>query len=97
VESQKVKVLTGKSNKVHNIEKACSKHCNPKGYAVLLNFGENFNSVLALSEIAKTVTPRDTVGAFISLENNQSKIVKRSFPGFNRNWDGIVEPKIDRM
>jgi len=37
------------------------------------------------------------VAAFIALEHNRSKIVQRNFPEFNRNWDGIVEPKIEKM
>lgn len=35
--------MQGRSNKVHNIEQAATKHCHPKSYAVLLNFGDEFN------------------------------------------------------
>ena len=93
----KVKIVNGNTNKLHNIEKACTRHCNPKGYAVLLNFGENFNSVEALSEIAKAVSPRDSVAAFIALEHEGKKLTVSNFPGFNRNYDAIVEPNIEKM
>ena len=38
------KIFNGKFNTVHNIEKASTKHCDPKGFAILLNYGEFFNS-----------------------------------------------------
>ena len=37
------------SNRVHNIEKTVAKYCPHKGYAVLLNKGDKFVSVDALS------------------------------------------------
>jgi len=46
--SSKVQLMAGRSTKVHNIEQACTKHCDPKGYAVLFNFGDTFNSPKAL-------------------------------------------------
>ena len=52
---------------MRNIEKAVTKVCSPKGYAVLLHFGDKFNRVDALSEIAKTVEDRQVVGAGIGL------------------------------
>ncbi len=48
ITDKRIVVMEAKSNKVHNIEKAVAKYCQPKGYAVILNAGETFNSDSAL-------------------------------------------------
>jgi len=63
-------LIRGFPNKVQNIEKAVAKHCPHRGYAVILNKGENFNSITALEEIAKAVKPHNTLGLFISLKKD---------------------------
>lgn len=66
----RITVMEAKSTKVHNIEKAVTKHCPHLGYAVVLNFNENFENLSALHSIAKAAQPRQVVGVYIPLKSN---------------------------
>ena len=48
IDNEKVEVMKSGTNKVHNIERGVTRYCHHKGYAIILNKGENFNSTLAL-------------------------------------------------
>ena len=62
---------------------------------MLLHFGDKFNKVDALSEIAKTVEDREVVGAAINLkfEEKVKKIPKIDL-NFLRSENAVIEPNI---
>lgn len=51
-------VLPTTGNKGHNIEQAITKHCPHRGFAILLNKGERFNSSDAFEEFSSLLVPR---------------------------------------
>ena len=78
---------------MHNIEKAVTRHCPHRGYAIVLNKGENFNSLEALKEIANAVKPFNIAGLLISLSKNGVITAPRENDRkFNRlkNFDDMV-------
>ena len=60
-------ILQSNFNEIRNIEVAVTQHCDNKGYAVLLHSHETLTSILFLTNLAKEVRPRDTLGAFVNL------------------------------
>ena len=48
VSRENVKVVKSSGNEVRNIEIAVTKRCDPKGYAVMLHYGDRFSSPKAL-------------------------------------------------
>ncbi len=55
-----------------------TKHCQPKGYALLLNRGEFLGDYRDLGQIAKALEPRHILGAAIGLEFNGAVIKAES-------------------
>ena len=91
-------VIQNGTNKVHNIERAVARHCPHKGYAVLLNKGENFNSILALKKIAKELKTYNRVGLFVSLmKDGEVFTASRHRLHFDRRFEGIQNPNIQSM
>ena len=83
------------TNKVHNMERAVTRHCPHRGYAILLNKGENFNSLEALKIIENSVKPYYTAGLLISLSKNRVVTAPKDCRKFNRlkNFDDMVGRK----
>ena len=48
VSRENVKVVKSSGNEVRNIEIAVTWYCDPKGYAVMLHYGDRFSSPKAL-------------------------------------------------
>ena len=81
-------------NEVRNIEIAVTKHCENKGYAVMLHYGDKFNSPKALELIAEAVQDRQVVGAAINLEHdNKFYEAKEDYLSFSRSLDNTLKPK----
>jgi hypothetical protein len=94
----KAVLVKDRGNKGHNIEQALTKHCPHRGFALLLNKGEIFNSSTALAELASLVRPRDVLGAFLPLTVKNTTLVPPSSVGhFYRKQDGIVNPKLSQL
>ena len=68
VSRENVDVVKSSGNEVRNVEMAVTRHCNNKGYAVMLHHGDKFSSPKALELIADAVKDRQVVGAAIDLE-----------------------------
>ena len=94
--SERVILMPAYSTKVHNIEQACTRNCHPKGYAVLLNYNDRFNSPTALQHIALAVEPRDLVGAYLAIEREGKLEVPQPMK-MNRKDEGIVNRNITKM
>ena len=76
---------------MQNIEKAVAKYCPKRGYAILLNKGENFNSITDLEDIAKAVQPYNIGGLFISLKKEGIvTFPKKKWTFFNRHFSAIL-------
>ena len=98
VNQEKVRVLESRRNQVRNIELAVTKVCDSKGYAVLLHFGDRFNSPTVLQQISAAVRDRQMVGAAINLEYNGEILrAKHEYLSFSRSRDGIINPNIAKM
>ena len=94
VSRENVKVVKSSGNEVRNIEVAVTKHCNNKGYAVMLHYGDKFNSPKALDLIAETVKDRQVVGAAINLEHDGKLYdAKEDYLSFSRSADNTLKPK----
>ena len=75
-----------------------NQHCDHKGYAVMLHYGDKFNSPKALQQIAATVSDRQVVGAAIDLEyDGQLFPAKEDYLSFSRSSDNTIEPKTAKM
>ena len=76
---------------MQNIEKSVAKYCPKRGYAILLNKGENFNSITDLEDIAKAVQPYNIGGLFISLKKDgRITFPKKKWTYFNRHFSAIL-------
>ena len=73
---------------------AVTTHCENKGYAVMLHYGDKFNSPKALELIAEVVQDRQVVGAAINLEHdNKFYEAKEDYLSFSRSLDNTLKPK----
>jgi len=91
-------VLQSNSNQIRNIEVATIKHCDTKGYAVLLHSNEKLTNINFLSNLAKAVKPRDILGAFVNLEYKDSLLQSlQEWSHFHRGREAIVKPDITKL
>lgn len=98
LQNKNIYIVQSRYNRVHNIEKAATKYCNTKSYAVLLNYGEMFNDNKALEIISKSLKPRHIVGAAIDLDfKGETLSANRVSLNFSRSRDALNDPKIGLM
>ena len=95
---ENVEVVKSSGNEVRNIEVAVTRHCDHKGYAVVLHQGDRFSSPKALELIAEAVKDRQVVGAAIDLEHHGKLYeAKEDYLSFSRSVDNTLSPKTKKM